>query len=226
MKNLTIILLIVLIQISVFAQPKIKISEGTKLELGQMIAGDKTEKKITIENIGKDTLIIHEVKAGCGCTAALLSDKIIPPKKKGSLSIGFDSKGFEGKVHKSVTVTSNDTSNSPLVITFSADVTMLLKFDPQFIYFQNLTFDSTASAKITIKNNTTEAIEITSIQNKIQGLKTELMQRKLMPNEITELLATYTPTGEGMIQNEIILNTTNKKQPQIPLRFFAFVKNK
>ncbi len=224
MKIIINIVLAILLQSIAFSQPKIQINNGKNLDLGTMISGDKIDKKVTIKNIGTDTLIINEVKAGCGCTAALISESKIPPGKEGFLTIGFNSQGFQGKQHKSVTITSNDTTNSPLVFTFSADITMLLKFEPQFIYFQNLAADSTASTKITIQNTTMEAIEITSIQTKVKGLKTQIMQKKLMPNGITELSAVYKAEGDGMIQGEITLNTNNKKQPQIPLKFFAYIK--
>lgn len=209
-----------------YSQSKIEVVGGTNFDFGDMYVGTKTEKKITIKNKGKDTLVINNVQASCGCTATLLSERMIPAGKSATLNVGFDSKGFDGKVHKTVTINSNDSASSPLQITFSANITTVIKFDPQYIYFQQIKSDSTATMKITVKNNTKEAIEILSAQHKVQGLQVDIMQRKLMPNESTQLSVSYAAFSEGMIQGEVTINTNNKKQPTIPLRFFAYVRDK
>ncbi len=209
-----------------YSQPKIEVVGGTNFDFGDMYVGTKTEKIITLKNKGTDTLVINNVQASCGCTATLLSERFIPPGKSATLNIGFDSKGFDGKVHKTVSIASNDAGNSPLQIIFAANVKSVLKFDPQYIYFQQMKSDSTATTKITVKNNTSESIEILSAQHKIQGLQVDIMQRKLMPNESTQISVTYAAFSEGMMQGEVTFNTTNKQQPKIPLRFFAYVRAK
>ncbi len=218
-------LLLFIISVSIVnSQPKIEILQGTTLDFGEMISGAKLDKKLTIKNTGKDTLIIEKVQASCGCTAALISQNVIPPGDTGSISIGFNSQGFEGRVQKTVTVYSNDTSKSQLLINFTANITSILKFDPQMIYFQNLTLDTTAIMNVKVRNNTTESVEIISFDHKIVGLQVNIMQRKIMPNEITEMSIKFNPTSQGMSQGEIIVNTQNKKQLKLPLRFYAFVK--
>lgn len=207
-----------------FSQPKIEIIGGKEFDFGDVFSGSKVEKIVTIKNAGKDTLIISNVKASCGCTATLLSDRVIPPKKTATLNIGFDSRGFDGKVHKTVTLTSNDSTNPTIQINFSANIVSILKFEPAYIYFAQLKPDSIATLNLTVKNNSKEPIEIKSIQNKITGLKVDILQRKLMPQETTQINVTYIAISEGMIQGDVVFNTDNKKQSQIPLRFFAFVR--
>lgn len=207
-----------------FSQPKIEVVGGKEFDFGDVFAGSKVEKIVTIKNSGSDTLIITNVKASCGCTATLLSDKVLPPKKTTTLNIGFDSRGFDGTVHKTVTITSNDSTNPSLLIAFKANVVSLLKFEPSYIYFAQLRPDSIASLNITVKNNSKDPVEIKSIQNKITGLKLDILQRKLMPQETTQINVTFIAISEGMIQGDVIFNTDSKKQAQVPLRFFAFVR--
>jgi hypothetical protein len=211
---------------SMFSQAKIEIVGGSSFDFGEIYLGGKVEKKLGIKNVGKDTLVIGQVQPSCGCTAALMSENKIAPNKTATLNIGFDSKGFNGKVHKSISISSNDSTNKTLNVTFTATIITVLSTDPQFIYFQNTKLDSTVSTKIKITNNMQEAVEIKSFEHKIQGLKLEIMQRKLMPKESTEISVTYTPTSEGMAQADVIINTSSKKQPKIPLRFFAFTAHK
>lgn len=223
---LNIAFCILLTVTSLFSQPKIEIVGGSSFDFGEIYLGSKVEKKLAIKNIGSDTLVIGQVQPSCGCTAALMSENKIAPNKTATLNIGFDSKGFNGKVHKSISITSNDTTNKTLNVTFTASIITVLSTEPQFIYFQNMKLDSTASTKIKLTNNMQEAVEIKSFEHKIQGLKLEIMQRKLMPKESTEISVTYTATSEGMAQADVIINTSSKKQPKIPLRFFAFTAHK
>ncbi|RCK77549.1 MAG: hypothetical protein IGBAC_1858 [Ignavibacteriae bacterium] len=224
MKYILSLLILITIFNCSFSQPKIEIIGGKDFDFGDIFAGSKVEKIVTIKNSGKDTLIISNVRASCGCTATLLSDKVLPPKKTATLNIGFDSRGFNGKVHKTVTISSNDNANPDLQISFTANIVSLLTFDPPYIYFQQLKPDSVASLRISVKNNTQETIEIKSIQNKITGLTVDILQRKLMPQESTQINITFTAISEGMLQGDVIFNTNHKKQPQVPLRFFAFVR--
>jgi hypothetical protein len=208
----------------IFSQAKIEIVGGNNFDFGEIISGTKVDKKVVIKNVGTDTLVIGQVQPSCGCTAALISENKIGPNHSATLDIGFDSRGFNGTVHKSIAVNSNDNRNKVINITFTATITTILTFDPQFIYFQNITMDSLATMKIKVTNTSQEAIEIKSFEHKIQGLKLEIMQRKLMPKETTELSVTYAATSEGMAQAEIIINTNSEKQPKASLRFYAFVK--
>ncbi|MDP2207728.1 MAG: DUF1573 domain-containing protein [Bacteroidota bacterium] len=227
MKYLVVLIICVLMITGIsYSQSKIEVVGGTNFDFGDIYVGTKTEKIITIKNKGKDTLVINNVQASCGCTATLLSERLIPAGKSATLNVGFDSKGFDGKVHKTVTITSNDSANSPVQINFTANVKSVLKFEPLYIYFQQMKSDSTATTKITVKNNTTEAIEILSAQHKVQGLQVDIMQRKLMPNESTQISVSYAAFSEGMMQGEVTFNTNNKQQPKIPLRFFAYVRAK
>ncbi len=209
---------------AIFSQPKIEIVGGTSFDFGEIYSGVKIDKILTIKNIGTDTLIIGQVQPSCGCTAVLMSENKIAPNKTATLNVGFDSKGFNGKVHKSISITSNDPTNRSLNVTFTATISTVLTFDPQFIYFQNMKLDSIAAMKIKVTNNSQEAVEITSFEHKIHGLKVEIMQRKLMPKETTELSVTYFAVSEGMAQADVIVHTNNKKQPKTPIRFFAFVR--
>lgn len=224
MKKLVLLIAFLNIINYVSAQPRISVVDGTKFDFGDVFSGSTVEKKVTIKNTGNDTLKILNVKASCGCTATLLSENLIPPQKTATLNIGFDSKGFDGKVSKTVTINSNDSTNPSLQIIFSANVVSLLKFEPAYIYFAQLKPDSVASLNITVKNNSKEPVEIKSIKNKITGLTVDILQRKLMPQETTQINVTFVAITEGAIQGDVVFNTDNKKQSQIPLRFFAFVR--
>src|SRR5947207_6851631 len=109
------------------AQPKIQAPGGTTYDFGDAYTGNKVDRLITVRNAGTDTLRISEVKAQCGCTAAMMTQKSIPPGDSGKLSISFNTSGYGGsRPTKQVYITSNDTSQPKLTITFNVNVVNVL----------------------------------------------------------------------------------------------------
>src|SRR5881409_3051437 len=105
MGKLSVLCFIVLLSITgMIAQPKIQAEGGTTLELGDVFNGTKAEHLVTIKNVGTDTLKILEVKAQCGCTAAMMTATKLAPSASGKLSISFDTHNYNGKVTKQVYV--------------------------------------------------------------------------------------------------------------------------
>lgn len=59
--------------------------------MGKIPAGKPFEYNVTIKNISKDTLIIQEVKAGCGCTTPKYrTGETILPGKSTFITLGFN----------------------------------------------------------------------------------------------------------------------------------------
>lgn len=79
-------------------------------------------KTFWLSNAGDDTLRISLVKPSCGCTTAPLDQKVIAPGDSVPLQVGFNSRHFNGVVNKVVHIHSNDASNTPADIFFTARV--------------------------------------------------------------------------------------------------------
>lgn len=212
------------------AQPKIDIVGGSTLDFGDTYTGQKLEKVVTVKNVGKDTLRITDVKAQCGCTAAMMSDqdKNLAPKSVGKLSISFDTHNYGGsKVSKQVYISSNDTSNPKLTITFSANVVNVLDTDPKILSFDNMKLDSTYTRTITVTNPSMKnRVKILSVDPKQPMMKISLMKNELMPGEKTQLQAEFHPTKTGTFQGLIELVTDHTVQPKYSISFYAWVNKK
>lgn len=211
------------------AQPKIETVGGNTLDLGDAFKGQRAEKVLTIHNAGKDTLRITEVRAQCGCTAAMMSekDKVLAPDATGKLSISFDTHNYDGKVSKQVYVTSNDTSNPRMTITFSANVTSVLDMDPKLFSFDNMKLDSSYTKAITLTNPSQKsALKILTVDSKDPMIKVSLMKNELMPGEKTQIQATFNPTKTGTFSGVIELTTNHPQQPKMEIRYYAWVTKK
>jgi hypothetical protein len=101
--------------------PKIKFKETT-WNFGRIKQGDVASHEFVFTNEGDDTLTIEKVSTTCGCTAALVSDRSIPPGKSGQIEVKFDSRGYGGQVTKVVYVQSNDPKEPQRSLEIKADV--------------------------------------------------------------------------------------------------------
>src|SRR5512143_2649991 len=99
--------LLLIAQHAFAAGPKMELSTDT-WDLGEIYQWTNPQTEITVKNTGGQDLKILDVKASCGCTAVVISDRLIKPGKEGRLKIGFASYNFTGKVAKDVLLVTND----------------------------------------------------------------------------------------------------------------------
>jgi hypothetical protein len=108
---------------------KIKFAEE-EFDFGNLAEGSVAEHTFEFINAGTDTLIIAQVRASCGCTAALLNTNRIPPQGTGEIKTTFKTKGRAGKQKKTLTVFSNDQETPAKTLIFHAFIEPAAKQNP------------------------------------------------------------------------------------------------
>jgi hypothetical protein len=225
--TVALLCLVLLGAAAVVAQPKIEISTGTTLDMGDVYSGQKAEKIAFVRNVGTDTLLITEVKAQCGCTATLMTEKKLAPRDSGKLSISFNTAGVNGHASKEVYVSSNDPTAPKTTIRFSANVLNVLDVTPKMLAFDQAKVDTAYTKVITIVNpSAKDPVKILSVTPKFEQLEVTLMKNQLMPGEQTTLQAVLKPVKSGTINGTIELATDNPNQPKFEIRVVAFVNRK
>ncbi len=101
--------------------PKIQLSTN-RYNFGVVKEGEKLKLKVKVKNAGKKPLHIKEVQSSCGCTAALLSSKVLKPDETGILNITFDTAKRVGKISRTVSLLSDDPENPMETITLFVDI--------------------------------------------------------------------------------------------------------
>jgi len=101
--------------------PKAEFKE-TSRNFGQIKQGEVVSHEFTFRNSGNAVLVVKNVSTSCGCAAALVSQKEIPPGREGKLKVTFDSRGYAGKVIKYVYFESNDPDNPRQELSITAEV--------------------------------------------------------------------------------------------------------
>jgi len=102
--------------------PQIKF-EQTQHDFGKIEEGKINEHIFKFKNLGKENLIINDVRTSCGCTAAVVEGQDLKPGESGSIKIQFDSSGRNGRQSKTIVVLSNDPETPTATLTIYAEIT-------------------------------------------------------------------------------------------------------
>ncbi len=102
--------------------PVIEFKETT-YNFGKVTEGEKIHHIFKFKNAGGGAVLtIKKVQPTCGCTAALTSADIIAPGGRGEVKVTFNSRGYSGKVHKTVRVKSDDPKNPVVELHMNGEI--------------------------------------------------------------------------------------------------------
>jgi hypothetical protein len=95
--------------------------ENPITSVGKILSGEKVGMDFVFYNKGRQSLIIRNAKATCGCTVPLWDEKPVQPGAKGIVHVIYDSGGELGMQNKSIRIISNARNNETDLI-ISAEV--------------------------------------------------------------------------------------------------------
>ena len=208
-----------------YAQPKLKVVDGTKLDLGKIDRGAVVDKSVTLKNVGDQVLVIGKVEASCGCTGTVVSDHQIQPGKTGSLLITFNSKSFSGPIHKTVTVNTNATTEPRTVIEFTATVIEEVSVTPSQLMFRDAEVGKVVSQKLKIRNYGKEKLTLTGYKTQLGGLTAVLPKSPIAPQDSAEITVEFKPREPRSILSDLLfLTTSSKKHAELMIYIFGNAK--
>jgi len=210
---------------ALYAQPKIQIEEGTKLDLGTINRGKVVEKQVTLKNVGDQTLVLGRVDASCGCTGTLISSDKLAPGEKGTLKITFNSRSFNGPVHKTVTVNSNAANMPSAVIEFTATVTEEVSVIPVQIFFRDAEVGRLTTSTVTVQNKGKENLTLKGFTTQLQGFNLKLPEKPIEPGQSAQIVAEFKPKAvTNLLNDAVIVKTNNALQPEVVIHIYGNVK--
>ena len=207
---------------SLFSQPKLHLVGGTTVDFGDVYSAS-AQKFLTLRNAGRDTLVISNVSASCGCTGALVSHDHIAPGDSGILAITFDAKRFDGAVEKTVSFASNDKSQEHVSVKFHANVHKTLECDPEYFYFSTHP-DSLSTKELSLKNSSKQKIRLLRINVPTDLISVQASRMEIEPGDEIMLQASGSFKAPGTFRGNIEISTDYPIVPTFTLRYFAFVK--
>jgi hypothetical protein len=206
------------------AQPKLTVVGGTHFDLDTLMAGTVAEHKIVVKNTGNQPIEIEKVDASCGCTGTVVSTGKVKPGGTGEILVTFNSKNFTGKVHKSVTIVSNDPANKNQKVEFTAFVIQEVSVSETRFLFKDVIVGQKQTSKVTLTNNSKTQLNLKGYETNLPGLKLK-HPSSVKPGESVELVAEFTPSAaQRSLSNNVSLQTSNPNKPEILFYVFGSVK--
>jgi Protein of unknown function (DUF1573) len=89
------------------AGPRIRV-EPEAFDFGKAAQNKTLRKEFSIRNFGNADLVIESTSTTCGCTAALMDNKVVKPGGTTLLRVSLETRAYKGRVQRSVMVRSND----------------------------------------------------------------------------------------------------------------------
>lgn len=227
MKRILVVLLALLgclPALPVWAQgPKIDV-EQTDFDFGQIYQGDTVEHSFRFQNAGDEPLIIDRVRSSCGCTAALLSTKIIAAGDVAELKATFDSTRFRGAVVKTIYLYSNDPVQKVTELHLRGTVKQEIIMSPPRLDLQNLVVGVTKEITVRLSNHSKKPLALSGAQTTTPELVVTLPTEPIAPNGDGDIILRITPKpGSGRLSGYVMLKTSSDHVPDLRLPVFGTV---
>ena len=214
-----------LLPAAALAQPKLVVLEGTHLDFGKIYRGEVIERSLTLKNDGTDTLVMGTIGVSCGCTGAMATAEKIPPGGKGALKITFNSKNFDGPVHKTVTLHSNGDTSGATMIEFVATVIDEIALSPASIILPDAEVGRMSTAVVGVTNNGMTPLALTGFRTQLKGLILKLPADAISPGGKAEIRVEFTPEAPSPILTDgVFVTTNNMHQPEVYIQVYGGVR--
>jgi hypothetical protein len=131
-------------------------------DFGAVEQGALVRHVFRFRNAGTEALRAGGVDTPCGCTAAVISDGVVPPGGEGTVEVLFDTGGFRGRKTKTVSFSTNDPTQPAAALTLTGEVTAEVVVDPPMLYLGRLHPAQDTTGEIRILSTTGRSIDVAS----------------------------------------------------------------
>lgn len=227
MKRLFIMILVPLLTVALAATAKITF-EKTELDFGELESGKVVDMEYKFKNTGDENLIIKNISSSCGCTVTKVDKKEYKPGEDGIIPVKFFSRGYNGKITKTITVSTNDPENVYTRLKVMGNV--VLKDFAQWeilgndrLDFSEVTLGERYTEKIKFKNTGTIDLRIIEVTHAPE-ISPEFNKKTLAPDEEGEVSIVFKPMQVGRFAAFMRVRTNAYKQRSVIIKISADIK--
>ena len=203
------------------------VPKESEYQFGQIEQGAKVVHTFSFRNNGDETLTVTRVKSSCGCTAALVANREIPPGEEGEVKATFDSGHFVGQVVKTIYLYSNDPRQQVTQFVLKGVVRPELELKPKSINFGTITPGTVHRQEVQIINQGKKAIQFPSVKVNSPLLAAKMSANEVKPGESVKIVVELLPVdGDAQIGGYVIVRTTNSHTPEFRLPVYGRVQEK
>ncbi len=194
-KKLILLTSMLLVSISLFSQAKMVFKETT-VNFGEIDAGKVIDVAFEFENQGDAPLIIKKIKSSCGCLASKLEKNEFKPGEKGIIPVKFYSRGYNGRIIKSITVSSNSDGSPYISLRVAGNVKLKdfaqIQFEPSRLSFGKTELNQVYKKEFSIKNTGTITLKIYEVTHNPM-LSVEFPAMYIKPGESITVPVSFRP---------------------------------
>jgi len=228
MKRLFIMILVPLLAVTLAATAKITF-EKTELDFGELESGKVVDLEFKFKNTGDETLIIKNISSSCGCTVTKVDKKEYKVGEEGTIPVKFFSKGYNGPVTKTITVSTNDTENVYTRLKIGGNVVLKdfaaweIVGGSDRLEFNEVKLGQKYTEKIKIKNTGTIELRIIEVTHAPE-ISPEFSKKVFAPNEEGEIGIVFRPMEAGRFAAFMRVQTNSYKQRSVIIKVNAEIK--
>ena len=196
--------------------------EELNYDFGIAGPGDRIIHIFKFTNVGSEPLQITRVSTSCGCTAALLTEKEIPPGSSGEIRTVFETKRFEGVQETTITVYSNDPDDPEIDLTIIGAIKRDVAVVPQGINFGDVEKGETVTGSVKLLQLSQNKLVLHRIEVNEKYLNATTSRFREENSRGINIDITLKPEAPVGALNEVItLHTNLKRRPRIDVPVWA-----
>jgi hypothetical protein len=204
--------------------PKIS-TQQANFDFGDIPGGDKVTHDFIVFNTGDDTLVIKDVRASCGCTAAKPEKNNLLPGESAKINVQFNTYGRSGQQQKYVYISSNDKDTPELRLSFTANIQEnnhmsgnssgpKLKFDYTTHDFGDITEGKVVDWTVNFKNVGNRELEIKDVKTSCGCTAAIITGKSLKPGESGSLKIEFDSANKlGKTSKTISVDSNDTDDP-------------
>lgn len=154
--------------------PQISFPER-EFDFGTISQQSRVSHTFVVQNTGDAPLKLISAKGSCGCTAALISDDLIPPGGEGKIEVTFSTGHRKGQQSKTVTVASNDPVTPSATVHISAVVETHFGFHSSSLYMDKVRPGQTVSKVTYLEVKDPRGVEVTNIETSAENITARVL---------------------------------------------------
>lgn len=203
--------------------PKIAF-DSTEFDFGRVDSGDSIAHAFTFRNEGQTDLTIKQVRSSCGCTAVLVTDKTIEPGKSGEINTTFKTKGYQGRVTKTVRVQTDDPDNPNITLKISGTIVAEVMMEPRSVNFGNIKSGEEAVREVTLSFAPGKTISIKDLSSTSAFFKVETQPLDEGEEGVVVRITADRALPIGRNTERITILTSSERMGTLQIPVYAFVQ--
>jgi hypothetical protein len=197
--------------------------ETPTYDFGRAKSGDPIKHTFIFTNTGCETLVISNVRPGCGCTTAGEWTKKVEPGKTGEIPIQVNTANFNGPIMKNVSVDSNDKAAPTSVLYLKGTVWKPVDINPQFAMINVAPDTQGGSTVVRIINNMEEPLTLSNPE--INNASFTATLKTNQPGKEYEMtISIVPPIRTGYSQAQVTIKTSSSAVPTLTANIGANVQ--